>query len=414
MAKTRSYDIIVVGGGLVGLIQSIMFAQNDINVLCLDKQSTKTLKSSPFYKRTTAISYGSRQLFEYAGLWDQISPYACPIQSIEVLDGDSPTLLEINLNDDLDAKEADGFGWVVENNHIQTILLKALKKLKKATYKDNIEVSSIKNDNHNVTITTKNKHEFTANLLIGADGRQSFIRKACSIKTEFFSYNQNAIVSIVEHEKPHQNTAVEHFKSSGPFAILPMINGSNNKNRSSIVWTEDQNEKNSILKWDKETYLTALRQQLPASYGDILDTSERFSYPLGFVHAHQYIAERVALIGDAAHGIHPVAGQGLNLGLRDVATLSELIIEAKTLGKDIGNKKILSQYQDLRQSDNSYMSFLTDGLNRLFANDKKTIRTARKIGLKLFNKIKPARHHFISQMMGTSGRVPNILKRKYK
>lgn len=412
MAKENSYDVIIVGGGLVGLLQSILLAQNNIKVLCLDKQDHKIETHSPFYKRTTAISYGSQQLFKLAGLWDKLLPFACSIQKIEVLDGQSPTLLTLDLDDNQIAQKEKGFGWVIENHHIQKVLLKDLKKLKTATYKSNIEAAKISNAGNQISVITNNNEVYTASLLIGADGRQSFIRKACGIKAESFNYHQNAIVSIVTHENTHDNLAIEHFRSSGPFAILPMTDNSKGKHRSSIVWTEESDTKNSIMNWDERTYLTGLRQNFPQKYGSILSTSERFSYPLSFIHAHSYISDHVALIGDAAHGIHPVAGQGLNLGLRDIATLTELIIKAKNENLNIGNKDLLTKYQQLRKSDNSYMAFLTDSLNRLFSNRRKSFRLGRKIGLKLFSHFKPAKEHLIEQTMGTSGKIPSLLKSK--
>ena len=412
MAVKKSFDVIVVGGGLVGLLQSILLAQNNISVLCIDKQDEKSVNKNPFYKRTTAISYGSQQLLKFTDLWDQLAPYSCPIQKIEVLDGQSPTLLKFDLDDNKEAKKANGFGWVIENQHIQDVLIKALKKLKYATYISGIGAENIHVDGDQIHLKTSNQQSYSAKLLIGADGRQSFVRRSADIKTESFSYNQNAVISIIEHENDHQNIAVEHFKSSGPFAILPMTDGPKGQKRSSIVWTEESETQNSILSWSDKTYLTALRQKFPERYGDIINTTERFSYPLGFIHAQSYIADRIALIGDAAHGIHPVAGQGLNLGLRDVASLSELIIEARINNTDIGDKNLLTNYQQLRKSDNSYMAFLTDGLNRLFAHKSKTMRLGRKFGLKLFSHLKPAKNHLIAQTMGTSGKIPNLMKNR--
>lgn len=407
----NSYDVIVVGGGLVGLLQTILLAQNDVRILCLDKQTIEDALNNPTSKRTTAISYGSRQLLKAAQLWDQIKPHACPIQSIEVLDGKSPKLLQFDMADDANAKKADGFGWVIENHLLQDILTKTLKSLKNADYKMGITVIDLVQTTNHVAVSTDTNETFKASLLIGADGRQSSIRASLGITHEEFDYNQNAIISIVTHENPHNNIAVEHFKSSGPLAILPMTDDKRGNHRSSIIWTENSKTKTSMMDWSDEAFLIGLRQQFPEHYGNIINTNQRISYPLGFIHAGQYISSRTALIGDAAHGIHPVAGQGLNLGLRDVALLTELILEAKINNDDIGNEGLLKTYQNLRQPDNTRMAFITDNLDKLFSNNSKIMRISRKIGLRLFDKMKPAKDRLIAQTMGTSGDMPNIIKR---
>lgn len=411
MSKNTSYDVIVVGGGLVGLLQTILLAQNGISTLCLDKQSEESAQNNPTSKRTTAISYGSRQLLKAAQLWDQIKPLACPIKSIEVLEGQSPKLLTFDLADDKNAKEADGFGWVIENHLLQNILIKTLKSLKEANYKTGVTVTDLDQNNDHIAVSTDTNQNFTATLLIGADGRQSSIRGLMGIDHEEFDYHQNAIISIVDHENPHENIAVEHFKPSGPLAILPMTDDKEGMPRSSIVWTEISKAKNSIMSWSDKAFLIGLKQQFPKRYGDITNTSPRISYPLGFIHAGAYISNQAALIGDAAHGIHPIAGQGLNLGLRDVALLTELILEAKINNDDIGNQELLNTYQKLRQPDNARMAFITDSLDKLFSNNSKIMRVGRKFGLQLFDKIGPAKKRLISQTMGTSGDMPNIIKR---
>lgn len=411
MVKDKKYDVIIVGGGLVGLTQSILLAQNGVKILCLDQQSEKGLSNNPFLKRTTAISYGSHQILKAANLWDQISPLSCPIHSIEVKDGESPTLLKFDLEENNDATAAKGYGWVIENSLLQKILIQKIKSLSKATYETGLRVTHIQNNEDDVSVQTSTKKDYRAKLLIGADGRQSFVRQAAGIATEEFSYNQNAIISIITHEHSHQNIALEHFNADGPLAILPMTDDENGNHRSSIVYTEKSNSKNSVINWSAETFLIFLKQKFPISYGDITITTTPMSYPLGYVHADKFISGRIALIGDAAHGIHPVAGQGLNLGLRDVAALTELILEHHRGKQDWGDKNLLETYQKSRKSDTLLMSIFTDGLNRIFSNDFATARLGRKIGLKLLNNIKPLKDNIISQSMGTFGKIPNIIKR---
>jgi 2-octaprenyl-6-methoxyphenol hydroxylase len=404
----KNYDVIIVGGGLVGLLQTLLLAQHNFNVLCIDKQKSKTSQNSALARRTTAISYGSHQLLKAAHLWEDVLPYACAIKNIEVLEGSSPTLLNFDINEDNDALKAGGFGWVIENHHLSRILLEKIKSSTTADHIDGCTVTDINVGTNNIDIQANTGLSYGAKLLIGADGRQSFIRRHCGIEVEEFSYNQNAIVSIVTHESSHDNTAIEHFRSSGPFAILPMCDDENGNHRSSIVWTEKEDTKRSILNFDEATYLVALRAQFPSQYGDIISTSERASFPLGYIHAHNYIATRIALIGDAAHGIHPIAGQGLNLGLRDIAALTELLIEHRN--NDLGDTLLLSKYQQKRSNDNKLMASSMDYLNKLFSNNIKTVGVMRKIGLKAINYFAPAKKIILSQTMGTSGNIPDTIK----
>lgn len=400
--EAENFDVIIIGGGIAGLLQTILLAQNNIPTLCLDKQSTADLKNSPLSKRTTAISYGSAQIFKRADLWNDLLPHACPIQDIQIKDGRSPTLLNFEIAEDEAAYQEGAFGWVIENYYIRDVLIAKIKTLPHAVYIEGCAVENIQTASENIEISTRDNKEYSATLLIGADGRQSYVRQHCKIETEEHSYDQRAIVSIITHQNPHHNIAVENFKSSGPFAILPMMDNAQGAHRSSIVWTEEANTKNSIMNFKDKTFLAALNAQFPEEYGDILSASERFAYPLGYVHAHSYIAPRISLIGDAAHGIHPIAGQGLNLGLRDIAALSDLIIQTHNDKQDIGSKNLLEQYQLNRRGDNHFMSFATSGINSIFSNNKKSMRQLRKIGLKLIGRIKPARKIILTHAMGTN------------
>lgn len=404
--KNQSCDVIIFGGGLAGLAQSLLLGQNGLKVLCLDKKDPKVEKNSPFYQRTTAISFGSSQLLKAANVWQDVQKFACPIQSIDVKDGASSSLLTLHH----DNQEGDAFGYVVQNGLLIEILSKALKKQKNATYITNFEVQNIDQNDDKVIITDAKDKTYHAQLLIGADGRQSYVRKHLNIEAEEFLYDQNAVVAIITHTNDHCNQAVEHFRQSGPFAILPMTPLKKGHYRSSIVWTEEAKIKTSLMCMSDEIFLTAIREQLPPTYGDILKIESRFSYPLGYIHAHDYIGKRTALIGDAAHGIHPIAGQGINLGLRDVAVLAELLIENKIIDQDLGSNSILKQYQKLRRVDNTIMAIETDQINRIFSSSKPATKIARKIGLKTIDNIDGLKEKLIQQMMGLSGNIPQLIK----
>jgi len=249
-----------------------------------------------------------------------------------------------------------------------------------------------------------------AKLVIGADGRNSFTRDWMGINTRGWNYHQRAVVCIVHHENPHDNIAIEDFRGEGPFAVLPMMDNEDGNHRSSIVWTEHGSEKDSAVHWDDAAFDAALQERFPDFYGKVSCASRRFSYPLGLIHAHSYIGPRMALVGDAAHGIHPIAGQGLNLGLRDIAALAELIVQAKRDGKDVGSADLLETYQRQRRFDNMAMAAATDTLNKLFSNNITPLRILRKVGLRMVQNVAPARKFFMRQAMGAAGLLPTIVK----
>lgn len=394
--KTNHYDIAIIGGGHGGLTTLCLLAQAGFKVACIDTEDPKTFKSKERV-RTTAISYGSAKVIEKTGVWGDLLKKSCPIKDIQIMDGSkSPVLLEF-LSDSID-KEA--FGWIIDNNVIKSTLFNKAKKNKNAALYSKRRVTDFKNHEDHVDITLDQNEKITASLLIGADGRGSFTRKHLGLKTRHWAYDQTAVVCFVNHAKPHNNVAIEHFFKEGPFAILPLPDDKKGKHWSSIVWSEEDKAKKSILSYDEDTFLLALKTRFPAFYGDILACSGRLSYPLTFLHAEEYIAPRCALIADAAHGIHPIAGQGLNIGLRDIDALTTLLIDAKNTGNDWSSDDILNAYQKQRRIDNMAMAGATDNLNSLFASSFGTIKMGRKVGLRLINKIKPAREFFMRRAMG--------------
>ena len=384
------YDIIVVGGGLAGLTQTLMLAQNDFQVLCLDRDAGKAPLDTD--ARTTAISYGSYLVLKETGIWEKLLPYACPIEDIRILDDASPVLLDFPIEE----VEQPAFGWIIENRYIRQALNNAIENQKNATCLNGQTVKNFKTDDKSATVILENDKEYTAKLVIGADGRQSFTRQWMDVGTREWSYGQQAIVTIVTHENPHNNIAIEHFRTKGPFAILPMLSNEKGEHQSSIVWTEHDKK---AMDYDDKTFLAALNARFPDFYGEVTANQKRFCYPLNFSHAYSYIKPRMVLIGDAAHGIHPIAGQGLNLGFRDIKALTNILKNAQE--EDIGTIEILEQYQKARQKDNMAMAAATDLLNKTFSNGAPPLKLARKIGLKLVDRIKPAKKFFMRRAMGT-------------
>lgn len=412
MAKNRDFDadVIIVGGGPAGLGLAAILGRHGVAALCIDREKPADAIAPAFDGRTTAISYGSRRVIDAAGAWDALAPGACAIEDIQILDADSPVLLDFLIGDVADETGGAAFGWIVENRHLRGALMNALADAKPARHIGGAAVTDFSRDDNGVTVHLADGQTFRAKLVVGADGRQSFTREWMGVGTRGWTYRQRAIVCTVTHTHPHNHVAVEHFRPEGPFAVLPMADDDRGRHRSSVVWTEHGDGKTSALDYDDDTFNAALNARFPDWYGTVKQDGKRFSYPLGLVHAHDYIAPRMALVADAAHGIHPIAGQGLNLGLRDIALLAELLVDAKRAGQDYGDETLLHEYQRSRRPDNMAMAAATDTLNRLFSNSMPPVRLLRQIGLRLVQRAAPARKFFMRQAMGAAGALPKIIR----
>ncbi|MEM9469345.1 MAG: UbiH/UbiF/VisC/COQ6 family ubiquinone biosynthesis hydroxylase [Pseudomonadota bacterium] len=394
--KNKYFPVTIIGGGHAGLTMAILLGQAGIQVTCIDRENPKKFDTA-IDQRTTAISYGSAKILEKTGIWKDIQKKACPIEDIQILDGSqSPALLNFISSE----TDREAFGWIVENHFLRKELINRLKKVKAAKHFSQKTVVDIDTKSEKAVITCEDGLVIETDLVIGADGRNSLTRQKSGIQNREWSYDQKAIVCIVEHENDHQNKAIEHFFAEGPFAVLPMTPHKKGKYRSSIVWTERAKTKKSLLNYDEETFNHALNVRFPKHYGEVRCISERFAYPLNYQHAYSYIGDKVALVADAAHGIHPIAGQGLNLGLRDVECLSRLMIEANQNKEDIGHTALLKQYEQQRRPDVSSMAAATDNLDSLFGNKSRLLKKLRRVGLKATNQIQPAKQFFIKRAMG--------------
>lgn len=404
----KNADIIIVGGGLAGLSLAALLGVGGVRTLCLDRESPAAALSESFDGRTTAISYGSQKILQAAGVWGEIKADSCPIHTIQILDGDSPVLLEF------DSSEVGGdtFGWIAENRRLRAALYAKIGSLKNTACIAPARVCGFSVNDKGARVMLEDGRTFQAPLIVGADGRGSFTRGWMGIGTRSWSYRQRAIVCAVTHEHGHNNIAVENFRPEGPFAILPMTDDDEGRHRSSVVWTEHGGTKDSALHFDQAAFDASLQARFPSCYGAVRQIYGRFSYPLGLVHAHRYIGPRMALVAEAAHGIHPIAGQGLNMGFRDIAALAALVADAVGRGEDPGTPALLSRYQRTRRFDNMAMAGATDSLNKLFSNNLAPARLARRTGLKMVAKLPFAKQFFMKQAMGSAGMLPALIREK--
>jgi 2-octaprenyl-6-methoxyphenol hydroxylase len=397
-------DVLVGGAGFAGLALGIALRQGlgeSFAVTVADPALSAVQSKDP---RATAIAAAARRLFEAIGVWDAVAPSAQPILDMVVTDSKlndavRPTLLTFGG----EVEPGEPFAHMIENRHLIDALVAKAKELGvtlKATVVEGFELTA-----HGIDVRLASGEKISARLLVGADGARSNIREQAGIATHGWNYGQSAIVTTVAHERDHEGRAEEHFLPAGPFAILPLTG-----KRSSIVWTESTREAERMVALPDADFHDELEQRFGLQLGDIEVVGPRRAFPLGLFTARSFIAERLALVGDAAHIIHPIAGQGLNMGLRDVAALAEAVADSARLGLDIGGPDVLERYQRWRRFDTMTMGVATDGLNRLFSNHSDVLRLARDLGLGVVERIPALKRVFIREAAGFTGDVPKLLK----
>jgi 2-octaprenyl-6-methoxyphenol hydroxylase len=394
--ESRIYDVAIIGGGLAGLTLACLLARTGVSVVCIDSAPMMYKVAAQVTDlRTTAISYGSRKILEKAGIWPYLANKTCAIYDIRILDDSSPVLLNF-LQTEVEDK---AFGWIVENALLRSAQLEeALKQGVQHIAPAKVEGFEVGADS--VTVNLQGRTPVKTYLVVGADGRNSFVRGWMGVRAREWSYRQRAVICTVAHENSHDNVAVEHFRSSGPFAVLPMCDAEDGTHRSSVILTEHGPQSKSFMNQSDEEFNATLNTLFPAEYGRVHLLGKRACYPLGLIHAAEYVGPRMVLVADAAHAIHPIAGQGLNLGFRDVAELAELISSVKASGRDVGAPELLATYQRRRRPDNMAMVAVTDGLNRLFSNNILPVRLLRQAGLKAVARLPAAKRFFMRQAMG--------------
>ncbi|HTQ34944.1 MAG TPA: UbiH/UbiF/VisC/COQ6 family ubiquinone biosynthesis hydroxylase [Stellaceae bacterium] len=395
-------ELLIAGGGLNGMLLGIACAGVGLSVAVVDRQDPATMLDDRFDGRTTAIAHGSKLVLEGVGLWSLVADEAQPILEIRVADDNSPLFLHY---DRRELGTGDPLGYIVENRVLRRALFARATALPSLQLLAPRTLGPVTATANSAVATLADGTRLHARLVAAADGKDSPLRHAAGIRTVEWRYNQIGIVTTVAHERPHGGIAVEHFLPAGPFAILPMT-----ENRSSIVWTEHAALAPHLMALPD----AAFAAELAARFGDFLGAIEpvgpRWSYPLSLMQAETYIAPRLALVGEAAHVIHPIAGQGLNVGIRDCAALAEAIIDARRLGLDIGEDAVLERYQRWRRLDAVLLAGVTDGLNRLFSNTIPPVKLARDLGLAAVNRLKPLKRLLMQHAMGVLGEHPRLAR----
>jgi 2-octaprenyl-6-methoxyphenol hydroxylase len=406
METNLSADIVVVGGGLAGLPLAIATASAGLRTIVIDREAPATMLEEPFDGRTAAIAYGAQQVLAGLGIWDLLVGEVEPINDIRVADQGSSLFLHYDHADLGD----EPLGFILENRALRRALFRRMEGLADLTHLTPASVDRIETTRTGVVAYLADGRTVKARLAVAADGKNSRLREQAGIKTLGWQYRQHAITGTVVHEKPHHGVAVEHFLPAGPFAILPMTDDAEGRHRSSIVWSERADLAPAMMALDEAGFTAEMAARFGPYLGAVAPAGPRWCYPLRVLYAERMIGDRLALLGEAAHVIHPIAGQGLNLGIRDAAALAELIVDAHRLGLDPGAATVLERYQRWRRVDTVTLAAVTDGLNRLFSNSVAPIKLARSIGLKLVDRTPPLKKLLMRHAMGVLGDLPRLVK----
>jgi 2-octaprenyl-6-methoxyphenol hydroxylase len=404
MSKTA--DVVIGGGGMVGLSLGLALARGGLSVVVADPIAPPQAQAQGFDGRVSALSFASARMFRALGLWDELGREAQPINDILVTDarlGAAPSPFSLHFDH---VELGTPLGYIAENRAIRQALFEAAAKTPGLALVAPAAVNDISVRTDGVSASLSNGTQLQARLAVAADGRESALREAMGIGVVRWTYPQVGIVTTVHHDKPHNGVAYEHFLPSGPFAILPMTG-----NRSSLVWTEREEIAGRMMRLPGAEFDAEIARRFGTHLGITHAEELRWSYPLRFHFAREYVKPRFALAGDAAHGIHPIAGQGLNLGLKDAAALAEVVLDAAALGLDPGGLDVLARYERWRRFDSLAMAAATDGLNRLFSNDVGPLRAVRDLGMGIVDRIGPLRRFFMRHAGGDVGQLPKLMRK---
>ena len=394
-------DVIILGGGLIGLTLAIALDRHGLSSIVIDPADPARTLAPAYDGRATAVASASWRMLEAIGIAERLEGEGCPIRTIRVSDGLAPGGIVFEPGED-----DDPLGIMFENRRLRQVLREAAEEAAHVTLLMPAQAAEIVRDAAGVRVALDDSRVVAAPLLVGAEGRSSPTREAANIPMARWSYTHAAIVATVEHERHHENVAYEIFYPTGPFAILPMLPGT----RSAIVWSVPAADAAAVADLPERAIAAEVEKRMGGFLGEVRMAGPRWTYPLGFHHAATITAERLALAGDAAHGIHPIAGQGLNLGFRDVAALTQVLVEGARLGMDLGDAQLLARYQRWRSLDTFMVAAATDGLTRLYGVPGRTASAIRRFGMGLVQKIGPLKEQFMAEARGESGELPLLLR----
>ncbi len=403
MRKKIDTDIVIVGSGIIGSAFAHFVSTAGFKVVLIEQSDLSLLSNESYDGRASAIAYGTKIILETSGLWVNLEKKAEPILGIRVREENSKHFLNFNY----DEIGSDPIGYMIENRYLRSEFYRNLTVNNNLLLLDKTKVTSFETNKGNVKIITDNNEEIVSSLLIGSDGSNSKIRESIKVNSFIKNYNQKAIVVSVKHEKPHHGIAIELFRTPGPFAILPLQG-----NTSSLVWVESKVTSDYLLGLNKKEFDYELQKRFGNFLGNVESIDPRWSYQLKLIHAEKYVSHRVALLGDSAHTLHPLAGQNLNLSFRDASVLLDEILSAGRLGLDIGNIEVLNKYESRRRPDNFRIAVTTNGLNSLFSNELFPIRLSRNIGLSAVNKFPTLKKVIMKYARGSLGKKSELSKGK--
>ncbi|WID94338.1 ubiquinone biosynthesis hydroxylase [Bosea vestrisii] len=408
--ESASRCIVIAGGGVAGLTLAVALKQalgESFRIIIADPALAGPVRAD---SRAYAVAAAARNMLEALGVWRLVEAASTPMTEMVITDSRTSDLVRpVFLSFDGEVEPGQPFAHMVENGALMAALLQVARANGVELRAEGVRSGTVDEDGA-AAVSFTGGESLDCALLVAADGARSKLREQAGIGWVGWSYPQSGIVATIGHERPHEGRAVEHFLPSGPFAILPLADGGKLGHRSSIVWTEASDNVAALLALDDSDLLLEVERRFGLELGEITLESRPGAYPLSFGVARRFVGERLALLGDAAHVIHPIAGQGLNLGLKDVAALAEALVDAARLGLDVGSFDVLEDYEKGRRFDTVAMGVVTDGLNRLFSNDSTPLRLVRDLGLGLVERMPGLKRFFIREAAGLAGPTPRLLK----
>jgi 2-octaprenyl-6-methoxyphenol hydroxylase len=403
MADKR--DLVILGGGLVGMALALAAARKGLSSHVVDRADPAELTAEGFDGRASAISTASWNLFTNIGLADRLEPHGCPIERIAVSDGMRPGRIDF-----VPEPQEGSLGRMFANRQLRLALFEAAREEPLIEWHAKADVAGRERGEYGVSATLADGRTLEGLLMVGCEGRTSPTRDDAGIAVARWDYRHRAVISGLIHSRPHDGVAWEIFYPAGPFATLPMLDGANGEHRSALVWTVNEKDAAGVLALSGRAFLAEVEKRMHGIFGDVRLDGPRASFPLGFHHTAKIVAHRLALAGDSAHGIHPIAGQGLNLGLRDVGALVEVLADGARLGLEPGDAQLLARYDRWRGLDRVMVALATDGLTRLFGIPGKLPSAVRRLGMAGVQRSPLLKRWFMDEARGMGGKLPELLQ----